>query len=90
MRLAFQPAAQIERVSCMRYLASTNMDSEDSRSCGEDDAKPLLGQDSPGDLSLSYNRFLGRLILLFNCAIGLAGRIMLLDIPPAAPFTVRC
>jgi hypothetical protein len=67
--LAWQPASEIEDPGATRYFAGVDEDGVPLWSNSEPDALPLFGMDTPcvGELSVSYNPFIERWILLHNC-----------------------
>jgi hypothetical protein len=67
VRLAFQPARDIESRQSICYF--TGLDSEGSPewSCNEDEAQPLFDQPCVGELSVTFNRFIRKWIMLYNC-----------------------
>ncbi len=77
VRLAFQPAADIENPSSLCYFAGSDHAGQPTWSCRESDAQPLLGQECVGELSVSYNRFIKKWIMLYNCRIDDMNRIVL-------------
>jgi Domain of unknown function (DUF4185) len=77
VRLAFQPAREIENPSSICYFAGMDHAGQPTWSCREDDAQPLLGQECVGELSVSYNRFIRKWIMLYNCRIEDENRIIL-------------
>jgi Domain of unknown function (DUF4185) len=66
-RLAFQPAASIEERSTLRYFAGLDSFGNPTWSVNESDAIALFDQACVGELSVAYNRFIKRWIMLFNC-----------------------
>jgi hypothetical protein len=77
VRLAFQPSQEIENPSSICYFAGSDQAGRPTWSCREDDALPLLGEHCVGELSVSYNRFIRRWILLYNCESDKVGRIVM-------------
>jgi len=67
-RLAFQPAAEIESPRGIRYFAGLDGTSRPIWSTLEEDARPLFNQPCVGELSVTYNRFIKKWIMLYNCA----------------------
>ena len=67
--LAFQPAEQIELPTSIRYFAGLNTVGRPVLSEKEEDAQPLFDQPCVGKLSVSYNRFINKWIMLYNCFI---------------------
>jgi len=77
VRLAFQPAEAIETKSNLCYFAGLDQDGEPAWSCRETDARPLLDQECVGELSVRYNRFIKKWIMLYNCEIDKLSRIVM-------------
>lgn len=67
VRLAFQLAEEIEHKETIRYFAGLNADGSPRWSEREHDAIPVFPEDCVGELSVSFNRFLGKWIVLYNC-----------------------
>jgi len=67
LRLAFQPAAEIESRERLRYFAGLNKRGEPTWSVQEEDAEALFDQPCVGEFSVSYNRFISKWIMLYNC-----------------------
>ena len=67
VRLAFQPAAEIESRESLRYFSGLNDRGEPTWSVREEDAEALFDQPCVGEFSVSYNRFIGKWIMLYNC-----------------------
>lgn len=65
--LAFQPAAQIGTRDSIRYFAGTDPSGKPRLSEKEEEAQPLFDQPCVGELSVSYNRFIDKWIMLYNC-----------------------
>lgn len=70
VRLAFQPAAEIESPGSIRYFAGVDASGEPTWSEHEHDAQALFHQPCIGELSVSYNRFIEKWIMLYNCEGG--------------------
>ncbi len=68
VRLAFQPAEQIESRSSIRYFAGFDNASQPMWSPAEKDAIALFDEPCVGELSVTYNPFLGKWIMLYNCS----------------------
>ncbi len=77
VRLAFQPAHEIENPSSLCYFAGSDRAGQPTWSCRENDARPLLNENCVGELSVSYNRFIKRWIMLYNCEFNKVGRIVM-------------
>jgi hypothetical protein len=77
VRLAVQPAHEIENPSSLCYFAGSDSAGQPMWSCLESDAQALLGQECVGELSVSYNRFIKRWIMLYNCDISKLSRIVM-------------
>jgi hypothetical protein len=67
VRLAFQPAAEIESRESLRYFAGLNKRGEPRWSVQEEDAEALFDQPCIGHFSVSYNRFIDKWIMLYKC-----------------------
>lgn len=67
VRLAFQPAAQIESPTSIRYFSGLGTSGQPTWSSLEEDAQGLFNQPCVGELSVSYNRFICKWIMLYNC-----------------------
>jgi hypothetical protein len=68
--LASQPAAGIGERYSIRYLTGLDDSGKPRWSDHETDAAPLFHQPVVGELSVSYNRFLEKWIMLYNCDSG--------------------
>lgn len=66
VRLAFQPAAQIEQRESLRYFAGLDPAGQPRWSNRERDAVPLFSHPYVGELSVTYNRYLGKWLMLYN------------------------
>ena len=66
VKLAFQPASQIETKNVIRYFAGLDAGDIPIWSTNESDAIDLFNQPSIGELSVSYNKFIKRWIMLYN------------------------
>lgn len=68
--LAFQPAPDIEDPETIRYFAGVDDEKEPLWETSESEALPLFDLDNPcvGEFSVSYNTFIDRWILLYNCS----------------------
>ncbi len=67
VRLACQPADQIEIAQSLRYFTGLDPDGAPLWSENEDDATPLFPQPFVGELSVTYNPFLRKWLMLYNC-----------------------
>lgn len=67
VRLAVQPAAQIESRDAVRYFAGTDQEGGPIWSPNESDALPLFNQPCAGELSVAFNSLLNKWIMLYNC-----------------------
>lgn len=67
--LAYQPAGKIENPQSIRYFAGVNEDDEPVWYENEIDASPIFDMDVDcvGEFSVSYNDFIEKWILLYNC-----------------------
>ena len=66
VRLAFQPAEQIEMPQSLRYYTGFNQAGMPLWSANEDDSTPLFSQPCVGELSVTYNPFLRKWLMLYN------------------------
>jgi hypothetical protein len=66
VKLAFQPAAQISSKSSIRYFTGLDGDGNPQWGTNEADAIDLFDQPCVGELSVSYNKFIRRWIMLYN------------------------
>ncbi len=64
--LAVQPSDQIGSRSSINYFAGMDGSGRPTLSSNEDDAQPLFNQPVVGELSVSYNRFINKWIMLYN------------------------
>ena len=64
--LAFQPAEKIESKESILYFAGIDTSEMPIWSKNEDDCKPLFHHPCVGELSVSYNRFIKKWIMLYN------------------------
>jgi len=67
VRLAYQPTDQIETPQSMRYFTGLDQSDNPLWSENEDDATPLFSQSCVGELSVTYNSFLRKWLMLYNC-----------------------
>ena len=67
VRLAFQPADQIENPQSLRYFAGVDQTNAPVWSENEDNSKPLFSHPCVGELSVTYNPFIRKWIMLYNC-----------------------
>ncbi|MEW6532313.1 MAG: DUF4185 domain-containing protein [Thermodesulfobacteriota bacterium] len=67
VRLAFQPTSQIERPESIRYFSGLDSKGKPRWSSREADASALFTQPCVGELSVAYNRFIRKWIMLYNC-----------------------
>lgn len=65
--LAYQPASGIEDSETIRYFSGNDKNDEPLWSSREVDAVPLFEQPCVGEFSVSYNTFIERWIMLYNC-----------------------
>lgn len=65
--LAYQPASEIENPEAIRYFAGVDENGKPLWSGSERKARPLFEHPCVGELSVSYNTFIDRWILLYNC-----------------------
>jgi len=67
VRLAFQPQDKIETRASICYFAGMDTEREPTWSCNEEDAVPLFDLPCVGELSVKFNRFIRKWIMLYNC-----------------------
>lgn len=67
VRLAFQPADQIEMPQSLLYYTGLSQSGVPIWSVNEDDAIPLFFQSCIGELSVTFNPFLQKWLMLYNC-----------------------
>jgi hypothetical protein len=67
VRLAYQPADKIESASSICYFQGPDDQGIPGWSCREENAVPLFDQPCVGELSVTFNRFIGKWIMLYNC-----------------------
>ncbi len=65
--LAYQPIASIEDKSTVRFLSGYDFLDKPIWSSQEADAIDLFNQRCVGELSVAYNEFIGKWIMLYNC-----------------------
>lgn len=65
--LAWQPVSSIEQPESIRYFSGMNDNDKALWSSKEMNAVPLFEQPCVGELSVSYNTFIDRWIMLYNC-----------------------
>ncbi|MBM4328298.1 MAG: DUF4185 domain-containing protein [Deltaproteobacteria bacterium] len=73
VRLAFQPASRIERPASIRYFRGLDREGRPQWSSREADAVALFHQPCVGELSVAYNKFIRKWIMLYNCGAGPLG-----------------
>lgn len=66
VKLAFQPAAEIEDKKSIRYFMGLDAAGRPIWGGNEADAIPLFNQPYIGEISVSYNKFIKRWIMLYN------------------------
>ncbi|RMF60607.1 MAG: DUF4185 domain-containing protein [Calditrichaeota bacterium] len=67
VRLAFQPADSIGTKHSLRYFAGLDAAGQPQWSVSEEDAAPLFSHPCVGEFSVTYNRFLHKWLMLYNC-----------------------
>ncbi len=67
VRLAFQPADSIETPQSVRYFTGVDQTGMPQWSPREEEAEPLFSQPCVGELSVTYNEFLRKWLMLYNC-----------------------
>lgn len=81
VRLAVQPADSIESRGSIRYFAGTIGKNIPVWSLKEDDAVTLFSQPCVGELSLAYNKFIKKWIMLYNCHLNRGINFRTADVP---------
>jgi hypothetical protein len=66
VRLAVQPSRDIESPNSLRYFSGLDSSGRPSWSAREEDAVALFNHPCVGELSVTFNRFLRRWIMLYN------------------------
>lgn len=69
VRLAFQPADQIENPEAIRFFAGLDAQDQPNWSTQEADSQALFDQPCVGEFSVTYNPFIERWIMLYNCGL---------------------
>lgn len=87
VRLAFQPGRDIESPSAIRYFSGTDPSRTPLWSAREEDAQELFDQKCVGELSVSYNRFIRKWIMLYNCTKEFPGVLMRTSDLPWGPWS---
>jgi len=86
--LAIQPASQIDDRSSILYFSGMGIDSKPLWSQAESDADPLFSQPCIGEFSVTFNPYLQKWILLYNCHLEpFRGIILRLADQPWGPWT---
>jgi len=67
VRLAFQPSEQIESRASLLYFSGLDDGGQPTWSAQEEEAQPLFNQPCVGELSVTFNRFIGQWLMLYNC-----------------------
>ncbi|HXJ76425.1 MAG TPA: DUF4185 domain-containing protein, partial [Candidatus Dormibacteraeota bacterium] len=67
VRLAFQPVSDIDDVSSLQYFAGLDAAGQPLWSGNELDAIALFDQPCVGELSVGWNKFIRRWVMLYNC-----------------------
>lgn len=67
VRFAFQPADRIDAKESLRYFSGLDEGGRPTWSSEEEDASALFDQPCVGEFSVSYNRFIEKWIMLYNC-----------------------
>ncbi|MCL4396598.1 MAG: DUF4185 domain-containing protein [Chloroflexi bacterium] len=65
--LAFQPSAEIATPASLRYWTGLDGAGKPTWGLVERTAQPLFDQPCVGEFSVSYNAFIGKWIMLYNC-----------------------
>ncbi len=87
IRLAFQPAEQIGSRESIRYFAGLDATGGPTWSMQESDAQPFFDSQCVGELSVTYNRFLRKWILLYNSHVGQRGILLRTADKPWGPWS---
>lgn len=66
--LAYQPTSQIENPKAIRYFSGVDEEGNPLWNTKEFNAMPLFDQPCVGEFSVTYNTFIDRWILLYNCS----------------------
>jgi hypothetical protein len=66
VRLAFQPASAIQDATALRYFTGLDAGGNPLWSASEADAIELFNQPSVGELSVGWNKFIKRWVMLYN------------------------
>ncbi len=85
--LASQPAAEIGSPLHLRYWSGVDPTGRPLWSTREDESRPLFDQPCVGELSVSYNRFVRKWIMLYNCDLGQRGIHMRTADQPWGPWS---
>ena len=67
IHLAYQPASQIEDPTSLYYFSGLDQNQNPTWSTSEQQAQPLFDQPCIGEFSVSYNQFIQKWIMLYNC-----------------------
>lgn len=81
VRLAFQPSDEITNRAGIRYFTGLDNSGKPKFSANEDDAQALFNQPQVGELSVSYNRFIQKWIMLYNAASPRGINMRVADVP---------
>ncbi|MBI4790702.1 MAG: DUF4185 domain-containing protein [Chloroflexi bacterium] len=65
--LAYQPEVEITTPTSLRYWSGVGETGEPLWSAREDAAQPLFDQPCVGEFSVTYNRFIRKWLMLYNC-----------------------
>nr|MBC8218606.1 DUF4185 domain-containing protein [Planctomycetota bacterium] len=67
VRLAAQPSGQVQSRASVRYFAGLDGSGRPILSSNEEDAEALFHHPCVGELSVSFNRYINKWIMLYNC-----------------------
>lgn len=67
VRLAFQPAADLDSGTALAYFAGLDASGRPTWSAQEADAIALFDQPCVGELSVGWNKFIRRWVMFYNC-----------------------
>jgi hypothetical protein len=68
--LAYQPSGEITSRGSLRYWSGLDASGKPVWTLNEEAARALFEQPCIGEFSVSYNRFVKKWIMLYNCALG--------------------
>jgi hypothetical protein len=89
VRLAFQPAADIESRSALRFFTGLDANGNPAWSTQESDSIDLFSQPVVGELSVAYNKFIRRWVMLYNSDDGSRGINFRTALQPWGPWSAN-